>query len=75
MYEDYPTTEINIEFLCLESGFYSKEVFSFLQYEGIPHIVLVKKHSIEMKTLLNGKKARFAQYMIKGKGILLKWIF
>ena len=60
--------DINVEVLCLDRGFYSKDVFAFLQDEGIPHIVPVKKHSVEMKTLLNGKKARFAQYTMKGKG-------
>ncbi|WFN34998.1 hypothetical protein L1S32_02445 [Methanogenium sp. S4BF] len=59
--------DINVEVLCLDRGFYSKEVFAFLQGEGISHIVPVKKHSIEMKTLLKGKMARFAQYTNKGK--------
>ena len=59
--------DINVEVLCLDRGFYLKEVFAFLQGEGIPHIVPVKKHSIEMKTLLKGKKARFARYTMKGK--------
>lgn len=60
--------DVNVEVLCLDRGFYSKEVFAFLQGEGIPHIVPVKKHSIEMKTHLKGKKARFARYTMKGKG-------
>jgi len=60
--------DINVEVLCLDRGFYSKEVFAFLQGEGIPHIVPVKKHSKEMKELLMGKKSRFARYTMKGKG-------
>ncbi|MDE4907354.1 ISH3 family transposase [Methanogenium marinum] len=64
--------DINVEVLCLDRGFYSKEVFRFLHDEGIPHIVPVKKHSVETKTLLNGKKARFAQYTMKGEGKPLK---
>lgn len=47
--------------------FIRKEVFVFLQDKGIPHIVPVKKHSVEMKTLLKEKKARFARYTMKDK--------
>lgn len=64
--------DINVEVLCLDRGFYSKEVFAFLQDEGIPHIVPVKKHSAEMKALLKGKKGRFTKYLMKGKGIPLE---
>ena len=31
--------KVNIEVFCLDRGFYSKEVFSFLQKQNIPHIV------------------------------------
>ena len=31
--------KVNIEILCLDRGFYSIDVFSFLQEENIPHIV------------------------------------
>jgi len=60
--------DINVEVLCLDRGFYSKKVFAYLQDVGIPHIVPVKKHSVEIKTLLNGKNARFSRYTMKGKG-------
>jgi putative transposase len=36
--------KVNIEVLCLDRGFYSHYVFSFLQNENIPHIVPVIKH-------------------------------
>ncbi|MFA4849865.1 MAG: hypothetical protein WC626_09080 [Methanoregula sp.] len=35
---------VNIEVFCLDRGFYSNDVFSFLQMENIPHIVPVRKH-------------------------------
>jgi hypothetical protein len=34
--------DVNIAVLCLDRGFYSNDVFSFLQSENIPHIVPVK---------------------------------
>jgi len=60
--------DVNVEVLCLDRGFYSKEVFAFLQGEGIPHILPVKKQSNEMKEILIGNKSRFARYTMKGKG-------
>ena len=57
---------INIEVLCLDRGFYSKKVFTFLQDEEITHIVPVKKHSVEMKALLKENMGRFAKYTMKG---------
>ncbi len=35
--------KVNTQVLCLDRGFYSKDVFSFLQKEKIPHIVPVRK--------------------------------
>ncbi|MCK9343881.1 MAG: ISH3 family transposase, partial [Massilibacteroides sp.] len=48
--------------------FYSKEVFAFLQDEGIPHIMPVKKYGAEMNVLLIGNCARNVTYTMKGKG-------
>lgn len=60
--------DINVEVLCLDRGFYSKEVFAFLQDEGIPHIMPVKKYGAEMNVLLIGNCARNVTYTMKGKG-------
>jgi putative transposase len=60
--------KVNIEVLCLDRGFYSKEVFSFLQNENIPHIVPVRKHGKELKRILRGNHSRYAQYTMKGTG-------
>ena len=58
--------KVNIEVLCLDRGFYSKEVFSFLQKENIPHIVPVRKYGRELKKILTGNHSRYAQYTMMG---------
>jgi putative transposase len=59
---------VNIAVLCLDRGFYSNEVFSYLQNENIPHIVPVRKHGKELKKILRGNHSRYAQYTMKGTG-------
>jgi putative transposase len=59
---------VNIAVLCLDRGFYSKEVFSFLQKENIPHIVPVRKHGKELKKILRGNHSRYALYTMVGTG-------
>jgi len=53
--------QVNIEVLCLDRGFYSYDVFSFLQKETIPYIVPVRKYSQELKMILWGNHSRFAE--------------
>ncbi len=62
-----------IKILCLGREFYSVDLFEFLQNNGVPHIVPVVKRGEKMKQLLNGNKARTAQYVMKSsrKMILL----
>lgn len=60
--------KVTISVLCLDRGFYSNEVFSFLQKENIPHIVPVRKHGKELKRILRGNHSRFAQYTMMGTG-------
>ena len=60
--------KVNIEVLCLDRGFYSKDVFSFLQKENIPHIVPVRKHGLELKKILRGNHSRYARYTMIGTG-------
>jgi putative transposase len=62
-----------IKVLCLDRGFYSIDVFEFLQNNKIPHIIPVIKRGEQMKHLLNGKKARSEQYVMKNskKKVLL----
>jgi len=58
--------KVNIEILCLDRGFYSIDVFSFLQEENIPHVVPVRKHGQELKKILRGNHARYARYTMMG---------
>ena len=62
-----------IKVLCLDRGFYSIDVFEFLQNNKIPHIVPVIKRGEQMKQILKGNKARSEQYVMKNskKKILL----
>ncbi|MBN2258605.1 MAG: ISH3 family transposase, partial [Anaerolineaceae bacterium] len=60
--------KVNIEVLCLDRGFYSNDVFSFLQEENIPHIVPVRKHGKELKKILKGNHSRYARYTMMGTG-------
>lgn len=60
--------KVNIEVLCLDRGFYSNDVFSFLQKENIPHIVPVRKHGQELKKILRGNHSRYARYTMRGTG-------
>ena len=58
--------DVNIIVLCLDRGFYSNEVLSFLQSEKIPHIVPVKKHGKDLKKILRGNHSRYAHYTMMG---------
>jgi putative transposase len=58
--------KVNIEVLRLDRGFYSNDVFSFLQNESIPHIVPVRKHGKELKKILRGNHSRYARYTMMG---------
>ena len=62
-----------IKVLCLDRGFYSIDVFEFLQNNNVPHIVPVIKRGKQIKKILNGNKARREQYVMKNskKKILL----
>ncbi|WP_342306497.1 ISH3 family transposase [Methanolobus sp. ZRKC5] len=56
---------IKIKVLCLDREFYSVDVFEFLQNEDIPHITPVVKRGKKIKQLLIGRKARYAEYVMK----------
>jgi len=58
--------KVNIEILCLDLCFHTKEVFSVLQEENVPHIVQVRTHSKELKKILRGNHARYARYTMWG---------
>ena len=62
-----------IKVLCLDRGFYSINVFEFLQNNNVPHIVPVIKRGKQIKKILKGNKARREQYVMKNsrKNILL----
>ena len=54
--------QVNIGILCLDRGFYSNDVFSFLQNENIPHIVPVRKYGKDLMKILRGNHSRYARY-------------
>jgi len=53
---------IGITVLCLDRGFYSIALFSYLQQEEIPYIVPVKKQGKYLKMLLQGRKYQWETY-------------
>ncbi|WP_394328851.1 ISH3 family transposase [Methanohalophilus sp. DAL1] len=57
--------DFNIKVLCLDREFYSVDVFEFLQDKEISHITPVVKRGNAIKQLLNGRKARSADYVMK----------
>jgi len=63
-----------IEVLCLDREFYTREVFDFLQCCKIPHIIPVVEKGAKIKNIVNGKKKRFADYnmTLYGRTIPLK---
>jgi putative transposase len=60
--------KVKITVLCLDRGFYSKDVFTFLQNEDVPHIVPVRKHGEELKKILTGNHSRYDRYTMRGNG-------
>ena len=60
--------KVKITVLCLDRGFYSKDVFAFLQNENVPHIVPVRKHGEELKKILTGNHSRYDRYTMIGTG-------
>ncbi|MDO9325996.1 MAG: hypothetical protein Q7T80_13685 [Methanoregula sp.] len=63
---------MNIAVLCLDRGFYSNDVFSFLQTENIPHIVPARKYGKKLKKILRVNHSRYAHYMMMGTGVPLE---
>lgn len=58
---------LKIEVMCLDRGFYSKEVIKYLQLEKVPHIIPVKRHGKELKKLLSGRGSKLGTYTLKDK--------
>ncbi|PWR75703.1 transposase [Methanospirillum stamsii] len=54
----------HIRVLLLDRGFYSAEIFHYLQSEGIPHIMPVKVYGKKLKELLNQNELRQFEYTI-----------
>ena len=61
------TKDLKIQALCLDREFYTRKVIDFLTTVQVPFIIPVKKHSRAMKQLLIGTKARFGEYILRGK--------
>ena len=62
--------KLKINVLCLDREFYSRDVFSFLQENDVPHIVPVVKMGKKLKNILDGTKKRYDTYTMnstKGK--------
>ena len=55
----------NIKVLCLDREFSSVDVFEFLQNRDIPHITPIVRRGKVIKQLLDGRKARSAEYVMK----------
>jgi len=53
-----------IRVLLLDRGFYSADVFNYLQSEGIPHIMPVKVYGKKLNELLSQKELRQFEYVI-----------
>jgi putative transposase len=53
-----------ISVLLLDRGFWSAEVFQYLQTENIPHIMPVKAHGEKLKKLLGSKDIRQFTYSL-----------
>ncbi|WP_292467663.1 ISH3 family transposase [Methanolobus sp.] len=51
--------------LCLGRGFYSVDVFEFLQNKGIAHITPVVRRGYKIKRLLIGRNARYTEDIMK----------
>lgn len=56
--------EYNIRVLLLDRGFYSAEIFQYLQSEGIPHIMPVKASGKKLKEMLSNKQIRDFSYTL-----------
>jgi putative transposase len=59
---------LHITILCLDRGFYSHDVFAFLQYENVPHTVPVRNYGKLLGRVLTGNCARHAHYTMPGTG-------
>ncbi|MDP3014366.1 MAG: transposase [Candidatus Subteraquimicrobiales bacterium] len=57
-----------IRVLLLDRGFYSADLFQYLQNEGIPHIMPVKAYGKKMKELLANNQIRDFSYTIYENG-------
>jgi putative transposase len=58
---------LKIKGLCIDREFYAAEIFSYLQYANIPHIIPVKEHGALLKSKLKGKKSNTFKYCLKSK--------
>lgn len=58
--------DLHITILCLDRGFYSHDVFAFLQTTDVPHIVPVRNYGKVLGRVLTGNRARHAQYTMPG---------
>jgi len=57
-----------IRVLLLDRGFYSADLFQYLQNEGIPHIMPVKAYGKKMKDLLANNQIRDFSYTLYENG-------
>lgn len=58
---------LKIKGLCIDREFYAAEIFSYLQFANIPHIIPVKEHGAELKRKLKGKKSNTFNYCLNAK--------
>ena len=55
---------LKIKGLCIDREFYAAEIFSYLQFANIPHIIPVKEHGVELKSKLKGTKSNTFKYCL-----------
>ncbi|ABE51443.1 ISH3-like element ISMbu7 family transposase [Methanococcoides burtonii] len=58
---------LKINILCLDREFYSRDVFTFLQENDIPHITPVVRKGKRIKDILDGNNKRYEKYVMKNK--------
>ena len=56
---------LNIKVLCLDREFSSVDVFELLRNRDIPHIIPIVRRGKVIKQLLEGRKARSAEYVMR----------
>ncbi|MBN2862657.1 MAG: ISH3 family transposase [Bacteroidales bacterium] len=63
--------ELEIEVLCLDREFYTREVIDLLQCCDIPYIIPVVEKGVEIKNIVKGRRQRYADYSMNLYGRII----